>query len=174
MDKPYELIRDVEEKTQQIFHETLNPIGLRFGFEVAPSASEMAALPTILFLGNHSSGKSSFINWLVGEEVQRTGIAPIDDGFTIVTYGAPNDSRDGGAVVTNPELPWTELRQFGPELVTHLRLKYRPVDSLRGITLVDSPVVNIDAVGVSVFTAHEDMANAREPILDADGISFEK
>ena len=41
-------------------------------------------VPLVLLLGNHSSGKSSFINHLIGQKVQRTGAAPCDDGFTVI------------------------------------------------------------------------------------------
>ena len=41
-------------------------------------------VPCMIFLGNHSSGKSSLINWLVGgDAVQDVGLAPTDDGFTM-------------------------------------------------------------------------------------------
>lgn len=30
-------------------------------------------IPTVLVLGNHSSGKSTFINYMLGQEVQKTG-----------------------------------------------------------------------------------------------------
>lgn len=41
----------------------------------------------ILLIGNHSAGKSSFINWYIEETVQRTGVAIETQGFTLVTSG---------------------------------------------------------------------------------------
>ena len=43
--------------------------------------------PVVLLLGNHSSGKSSFINYVLGRDVQTTGVAPTDDGFTVIQPG---------------------------------------------------------------------------------------
>ena len=44
--------------------------------------------PSAIFLGNHSSGKSSLVNWILGgPSVQDTGVAPTDDGFTVIAYG---------------------------------------------------------------------------------------
>ncbi len=37
--------------------------------------------------GNHSAGKSSFINWYIEEHVQRTGVAIETQGFSFVTSG---------------------------------------------------------------------------------------
>lgn len=47
---------------------------------------------TILLLGNHSAGKSSFINWYVEEHVQKTGVAIETQGFTFVTSGKKRES----------------------------------------------------------------------------------
>ena len=41
----------------------------------------------VMLIGNHSAGKSSFVNWYVEETVQRTGVAIETQGFTLVTSG---------------------------------------------------------------------------------------
>lgn len=46
----------------------------------------------ILLIGNHSAGKSSFINWYVEETVQKTGVAIETQGFTLVTSGKKRES----------------------------------------------------------------------------------
>ncbi len=30
---------------------------------------------SVMIVGNHSAGKSSFINWYIGESIQKTGVA---------------------------------------------------------------------------------------------------
>lgn len=129
----------VEEAARTVYAKSLEPIATRFEFEAPPSASETTGLPLVLLLGNHSSGKSSFVNYLVGDTLQRTGIAPVDDSFTIITHGAEATDRDGHAVVTNPTLAWGDLERFGPTLLSHLKLKQRPMADLEGLALVDSP-----------------------------------
>ncbi|WAR02645.1 hypothetical protein MAR_009203, partial [Mya arenaria] len=47
---------------------------------------------TVLLIGNHSAGKSSFINWYVEEHIQRTGVAIETQGFTFVTSGRKRES----------------------------------------------------------------------------------
>lgn len=143
------LVADVEARARTLYEQELDPIGRRFEFEAAPPPSETSGLPMVLFLGNHSSGKSSFINWLVGEELQRTGIAPIDDGFTIITHAGEDAVLDGAAVVTNPKFPWSDLERFGPQLLNHLKLRLRPAKTLEGLALVDSPGM-IDAADAKV------------------------
>ena len=45
--------------------------------------------------GNHSAGKSSFINWYVEEHIQRTGVAIETQGFTFITSGRKRESLTG-------------------------------------------------------------------------------
>lgn len=54
---------------------------------------------TVLLIGNHSAGKSSFINWYVEEHIQRTGVAIETQGFTIVTSGKRRESLTGNATL---------------------------------------------------------------------------
>eukprot|EP00501_MAST-03F_sp_TOSAG23-6_P000739 GSMAST32.ASY1.ANO1.767.1 assembled CDS len=42
---------------------------------------------TVMIIGNHSAGKSSFVNWYVDENVRNTGVAIESKGFSMVTYG---------------------------------------------------------------------------------------
>jgi len=53
----------------------------------------------IVLIGNHSAGKSSFINWYIEETVQRTGVAIETQGFTLVTSGKKRESLLGNATV---------------------------------------------------------------------------
>ncbi|MEE4279118.1 MAG: dynamin family protein [Halieaceae bacterium] len=138
--------KDVQESLGRIagavkgfYGSAIDPMAERFSYARGQTAGEITGSPIVLMLGNHSSGKSSFINYLLQDEVQKTGLAPTDDGFTIIAYGDSDDDRDGPGLVNNPELPYTDLRHFGEDLVLHLRMKRRPKELLRHVTLVDSP-----------------------------------
>ena len=48
-----------------------------------------------MIIGNHSAGKSSFINWYIGESVQTTGVAIETRGFTFVTSGRKRETLKG-------------------------------------------------------------------------------
>lgn len=56
-------------------------------------------LPFVFLLGNHSSGKSSFINYVLNRKVQVAGVAPTDDNFTIIAPGRDDQDRDGPALI---------------------------------------------------------------------------
>jgi len=51
----------------------------------------------VMLMGNHSAGKSSFVNWYVEEHIQKTGVAIETQGFTIVTSGKKRESLLGNA-----------------------------------------------------------------------------
>ena len=70
------------------------------------------------------------INHLLGRGVQRTGIAPTDDGFTVLFHGDEEQSLDGKALTTHNALPMAELAKFGPGLIEHLRGRAIPASLL--------------------------------------------
>ncbi|CAK9054548.1 unnamed protein product [Durusdinium trenchii] len=80
--------------------------------------------PMVLVIGNHSSGKSTFINKLLGQEVQDTGVAPTDDGFTILERRTTTETEDGPTVLGCPEnRPFSDLQRFGQIFSGVLRRK---------------------------------------------------
>jgi len=141
-----QLLDDVALSVQRIYREAVDPLASKFAFEKRPDEGEIAGAPTVLFLGNHSSGKSTFINHLLGAPVQKTGLAPTDDAFTVLTFGGSEEERDGQAVVSTPTLPYAGLKSFGPQFLSHFKVKSRPVPILRDVTLIDSPGM-IDSPG---------------------------
>ncbi|MEW5304094.1 MAG: hypothetical protein WDW38_003411 [Sanguina aurantia] len=54
---------------------------------------------SVLIVGNHSAGKSSWINWYIGEQIQRTGVAIETRGFTFVTSGKKRETLQGEATL---------------------------------------------------------------------------
>lgn len=110
----------------------LGPLDRKNKFEKLPS------LPFVFLLGNHSSGKSTFINYLLQRPVQSTGVAPTDDGFTIIAPGQQDIDQDGPALINDPDLGFSGLQSFGPALIQRTQLKVRK-DIKLNFMLVDSP-----------------------------------
>ncbi|XP_015275501.1 PREDICTED: uncharacterized protein LOC107117851 [Gekko japonicus] len=70
-------------------------IGSRLGLTLLPPRRKV----TVMVMGNHSAGKSSFINWYVEEHIQRTGVAIETQGFTFITSGKKRESLTGNATL---------------------------------------------------------------------------
>lgn len=127
------------DRVGEIQKNVLVPAARRFGFELPANHLQPNRLPTVLFLGNHSSGKSSFINHLVEKDVQKTGLAPTDDGFTVLMHGEVEDEADGSTTATHPQLNCQPLAELGDSFLSKLRLKTLPHPVLESLVLIDSP-----------------------------------
>ena len=92
------LLDEVSATVAKLYRETVDPLQARFAFESRPSTGEVSGAPMVLLLGNHSSGKSTFINYLLGTDVQKTGLAPTDDAFTVLSWERSEEEREGQAV----------------------------------------------------------------------------
>lgn len=69
---------------------------------------------SVMLIGNHSAGKSSFINWYVQDSIQRVGMAMETTGVTFVTSGKKRETLTGLATL--------ELYPQFKALQTHCRL----------------------------------------------------
>jgi len=115
----------------------------RYGMDLDRVLMPMKWKPLVLIVGNYSSGKSTFINEFLGKEIQRTGQAPTDDSFTIITAPASDDEEEvavpGSTVVNDPLLPFEGLRAFGEHFISHLWLKRVATPVLKEFALIDTP-----------------------------------
>jgi len=126
-------------------YDSLSDLNEQLGGMAIPKSSPHTSLPFCLLVGNHSSGKSSFINYMLQRgEIQKAGVAPTDDTFTVIAPGPVDREIDGPTLVGDPDLGFAGLRQFGPTLIHHSQLKYRK--SHLNFMLVDSPGM-IDSPG---------------------------
>jgi small GTP-binding protein len=123
----------------------------RFGADVDPAdqhtvqetLAHLEELFLIVVAGEFNSGKSSFVNALLGEQVLPEGVTPTTDAITVLSHGDE---------VT------TELRSGG------LRQTTFPAEVLRQLTIVDTPGTN------AVIRQHEKLT--REFIPRADLVLF--
>ncbi|XP_060945822.1 uncharacterized protein si:ch211-11k18.4 [Limanda limanda] len=94
---------------------------------------------TVMLMGNHSAGKSSFINWYVEEHIQRTGVAIETQGFSFITSGRKRESLTGNATLhLYPHFkPLQEFKGVSEYLSTEICTSRQKRFSL--VTFVDSP-----------------------------------
>ncbi|KNC50698.1 EH domain-containing protein 3 [Thecamonas trahens ATCC 50062] len=94
---------------------------------------------TVALMGNHSSGKSSFINWYVGQEVLKTSVAIETQGVNFVTAGHRRDVMHGPATLKLFQR-FRGLDQFDG-LLPHVETHVVPSDAnaFPLLTLIDTP-----------------------------------
>jgi len=128
------------ETLAQNAYERFGKFATTYYFRFSRTTVTSAGTPCMLFLGNHSSGKSSIVNWLLGgDSVQDVGLAPTDDGFTVLVFGETEEDICGPAAVERLPPEFAGLKTFGGNFLQHLRIKVRNRPLLRTVTLIDSP-----------------------------------
>ena len=95
---------------------------------------------TILLVGQHSTGKSSFVNWLFGTKVQKVSMATETKNYTFIQSGKKTEKFSYGATVDMfPFLKGNKkLKKFIPQMETQIVKKNENTKS-ELITLIDSP-----------------------------------
>ncbi|EGD72335.1 hypothetical protein PTSG_00356 [Salpingoeca rosetta] len=110
-------------------------IGRKVGRQLLPPREKI----TVLLIGNHSAGKSTFINWYIEETLQKTGVAMETSQITLVTSGRRREQLGGEATV--------EAFPFIKDIVEEAGLKSSIVTEVSAsrqkafplITFVDTP-----------------------------------
>ncbi len=134
--------KELKEKIEGILPQRLSGVFECYGFDLEELLTPLKWKPLVLIIGNYSSGKSTFINEFLGMDVQRTGQAPTDDSFTILTAPEEGESTGeltGSTVVADERFPFSTLRKFGEKLVAHLVMKRIDSDKLKDIAIIDTP-----------------------------------
>jgi hypothetical protein len=117
-------------------------------------ATQISWWPLVAVLGTFSSGKSTFINNVLGRKLQTTGNQAVDDKFTVICYSRDSTPRvlPGLALDSDPRFPLyriskdidAELQGQSQRLDTYLQLKTSDSEQLRGRILIDSPGFDAD------------------------------
>jgi hypothetical protein len=117
--------------------------------------SHVSWWPLISVLGTFSSGKSTFINRILGQPLQSTGNQAVDDKFTVICFGREQAPRvlPALALDSDPRFPLYRISSEideamhgeGERLDAYLQLKTSASEYLRGKILIDSPGFDADA-----------------------------
>lgn len=131
--------QDLEKRVNRLYRR-YQPLAKRYGFVFNRPVVSVGGKPNVVFLGNHSAGKSTFINYLLGEAAtQDTGVAPTDDGFTVIVYGRNETEYYGPAALAQLPEDFRTLERLGAPFLRRLRVKVRNRPLLKKVNLIDSP-----------------------------------
>ncbi len=133
--------KELQKQLQTKVRKKLGPLFARYKMDFGGIDAALKWKPIVLIIGNYSSGKSTFINELVGQHVQRTGQAPTDDSFTIITSdsGVGIVETPGSTVVNDEKMPFQHFKGFGEKLISHICLKQVASPMLENMAIIDSP-----------------------------------
>ncbi|MFP3982590.1 MAG: dynamin family protein [Desulfurivibrionaceae bacterium] len=133
--------KKLQEELQSQVQEKLSPLFSRYSVDFSGLESVLKWKPIVLMIGNYSSGKSTLINELLGQDIQRTGQAPTDDSFTIITSDSEEEVTEitGATLVNDESLPFSPFKAYGERFISHFSLKLVDNDLLSNMAIIDSP-----------------------------------
>jgi small GTP-binding protein len=138
--------QEVRAREQELLERLATALA-RFGSDVSAddlrrfdeARQQLTGLFLLVIAGEFNSGKSSFINALLGERVLPEGVTPTTDRINLLRHG---------------EQPGEQLRE------AHLLERTHPADVLREINVVDTPGTN------AIIRRHEELTRDFVPRSD--------
>ncbi|KYO43726.1 hypothetical protein Y1Q_0020716 [Alligator mississippiensis] len=114
-----EVIRTVTEGLKELYKRKLLPVEELYHFHdfhsPALEDADFDSKPMVLVMGQYSTGKTTFIRYLLEQDVpgSRVGPEPTTDTFTAIMHGEAERLVPGNAVVVDPKKPFRKLHPFG-------------------------------------------------------------
>ncbi|OQR72174.1 EH domain-containing protein 1-like [Tropilaelaps mercedesae] len=99
------------------------------------------AKPMILLVGQYSTGKTTFIRYLLERDFPgiRIGPEPTTDRFIAVMHGETESVIPGNALVVDPKKQFRPLAKFGNAFLNRLQCSTLDSPVLQSMTIVDTP-----------------------------------
>ncbi|TFJ82953.1 hypothetical protein NSK_005726 [Nannochloropsis salina CCMP1776] len=139
--------RRVIQGLKNIYKSTILPLEQMYMYDAfyspALSDSEFDSKPMVMLVGQYSTGKTSFIRYLIGRDFpgQRIGPEPTTDRFVAVMDGPEERVIPGNAMAVAGNLPFRGLDRFGVSFLNRFEGSVCPSEVLRNIHIVDTPGV---------------------------------
>ncbi|XP_067939205.1 EH domain-containing protein 3-like isoform X1 [Watersipora subatra] len=97
--------------------------------------------PMVMLIGQYSTGKTTFIKYLLEKEFPgcRIGPEPTTDRFIIIMNGEQDSVIPGNALVVDPKTPFKPLSKFGNAFLNRFQSSTTKSPVLETVTLIDTP-----------------------------------
>ncbi|XP_033498526.1 EH domain-containing protein 4 [Epinephelus lanceolatus] len=143
--KEGEMYQTVTEGLQTLYLKKLLPLEETYLFHdfhsPALEAADFQSKPMVLLVGQYSTGKTTFIRYLLEQDFpgMRIGPEPTTDGFIAVMYGENEGVVPGNALVVDPKKPFRKLNAFGNSFLNRFICSQMNNQVLQSISIIDTP-----------------------------------
>ncbi|KAF1743787.1 hypothetical protein MXB_2629, partial [Myxobolus squamalis] len=140
-------ISSVAETLCRLYKQKLAPLEIAYKFHelCRPKLedADFTSVPTVMFIGQYSTGKTTLIRYLLNEDYSglRIGPEPTTDQFVAVMHGTHPRAIPGNAAVADPQKPFRALSKFGNNFLKRFTVAELPNDLCKGLTMIDTPGV---------------------------------
>uniref|UniRef100_A0A673MPE0 EH domain-containing protein 2-like n=1 Tax=Sinocyclocheilus rhinocerous TaxID=307959 RepID=A0A673MPE0_9TELE len=142
---PHPAFHIVSEALKTLYRQKLLPLEKYYGFSDFHSSSledaDFDNKPMILVVGQCSTGKTTFIRYLLEQEYpgSRIGPEPTTDSFTAIMHGEIEGIIHGNALTVDPNKPFRKLSPFGTTFLNRFQCVHLPNRVLESISIIDTP-----------------------------------
>ncbi|KAL7061430.1 hypothetical protein AAHC03_0897 [Spirometra sp. Aus1] len=168
--KNQEIYKDVIGGLNNLYFKSLLPLEKAYKFHEFHSPplepADFEATPMVLLVGQYSTGKTTFIRFLLGEDFpgMRIGPEPTTDKFIAIMHGENQTTIPGNALVMDPTKQFRPLSSFGNSFLNRFQCSCLKNQVLESISFVDTPGIlsgekqrigrGYDLTGVIEWFAH--------------------
>ncbi|ORX91088.1 hypothetical protein K493DRAFT_317542 [Basidiobolus meristosporus CBS 931.73] len=130
---------------KKVYQQKVKPIETTYNFEGFHSAPltdrDIDAKPIVLLIGQYSTGKTSFIKYLLQKNYPgaHIGVEPTTDRFVAVMNGAEEKVIPGNAAAVSGDLPFGGLQKFGTAFLSRFQVSQSNSPLLEDMTIIDTP-----------------------------------
>ncbi|KAB5522586.1 hypothetical protein PHYPO_G00161270 [Pangasianodon hypophthalmus] len=138
-------VQTVTEGLKFLYRQKLLPLEKYYSFSDFHSPSledaDFDNKPMILVVGQCSTGKTTFIRYLLEQDYPggRTGPEPTTDCFTAIMHRDVEGVIPGNALVMDPNKPFRKLNYFGNTFLNRFQCVHFPNQVLESLSIIDTP-----------------------------------
>jgi len=135
----------VAEGLKNIYRQKLLPLEKEYQFHDFHSPAlddpDFDARPLVMLVGQYSTGKTTFIRYLLEQDFPgiRIGPEPTTDRFIAVMHADSDGVIPGNALVVDPKKQFRPLSKFGNAFLNRFQCSGTNSPVLKGISIVDTP-----------------------------------